>query len=165
MPDPTVNPQHATEVVQLSINSTQAQANEAVAQVEARTNGASGHQAPTANAPQMVDAASVLKMAGEGKARIISIHNRVGEHEAFATLFEEAGLHAQAAAIRGQALDPSIGGMVKRGYSRKVRVGDVLVFAVGATVLFLIYEGIAYKFDWPRYGVWGEANPLKAVKK
>ena len=162
MPDPTVNPQHATEVVQLSINSTQAQAAEAVAQVEARTNGATGQQAP---APQLINPATLLKMTGTGAARVIDLSNRVGEHEAFATLFEEAGLHAQAAAIRGQAVDPSIGGMVKRTYRRKVRVGDVVVFAIGVTALVLLYEGVAYKFDWPRMGAWGPKDPLKAIKK
>jgi len=167
MPDPTVNPQPENTSVILRATSTQPQASEAIAQAEAKANGAQAGtaQTPTPTMPQIMNADEVRVLAGEGKARVIHIGNKKGEHEMLATLCEEAGLHAQAAAIRGVAMDPSVSGMVKRTYRRKVSVGDVVVFAIGVTVLVLLYEGIAYKFDLPRYGVWDPSNPLKALKK
>lgn len=164
MPDPTVNPQPENTSVVIRATSTQDQAAEAIAKAEVKANGAQPGtaQAPTPNMPQLMNADEVRVLAGEGKARIIHIGNKKGEHELLATLCEDAGLHAQAAAIRGAAADPSIGGMVKRTWRRKVAVSDVVVFAIGVTVLVLVYEGIAYKFDLPRYGVW---DPSKALKK
>jgi hypothetical protein len=53
----------------------------------------------------------------------------------------------------------------KRTMEHRIRVKDVAYLVVGALVIWLVYEGIAFKFDLPRAGLFDPSNPLKALKK
>lgn len=73
---------------------------------------------------------------------------------------ENVDMHREAAALRGEEFDTSLMAKVKRVSNTRIRVGHVgVVIAVG-TAAYILWEGLAYYFDWPRTGLFGDGNKI-----
>lgn len=120
-------------------------------------------QQPFQQPVQVMDANQVLRSVGTGTQRIIDLRNDGGMREFYATIAETEGFHSQAANIRGKALDTSLTAGFQRLMDHRITVKDVAIVVLGVGVVFLIWEGIAFKFDLPRAGLFDPANPLARV--
>lgn len=83
------------------------------------------------------------------------------------TLLGEAadmvGEYELAAQIQGRKLDDSLKAKLGRVANTNIKVWHVAVFTVGATLVWVAYEGIAYAFDWDlRLGLFGDKNSSEA---
>jgi hypothetical protein len=162
--NPQKQTQQAPEGVVFEVSSNQQpQAAEQVQHVP-HTNGARAQQVFQAPAQVITDPAKILRVTGEGKKVIIDMSNEAGMLEFNARTAEAMGLDAHAAYLRGKQFDTSMSAGFSRTMERRIQVKDVVYVVAAGLALFLVYEGIAFKWDLPRAGIFDPANPLKALK-
>lgn len=113
--------------------------------------------------PQVMTAAAASKF--DGRKHVIDINTDIGEREFFAVLADRNDMQLQASWIRGQKLDAGLLASLGRGMDHRITVKDIAYVVVGVGILILVWEGVAFKWDLPRMGLFDPANPLKAVKK
>ena len=68
-------------------------------------------------------------------------------------------------ALRAQKYDNTYAGGFKRTMSHRITIGDVLIVSGVVVGVILLWEGIAYKFDMPRFGLFDPTDPVKAMAK
>ena len=134
-------------------------------QQQVRPNGAQPQSQFQAPSQVVTDPNQILRIQGEGRKVVIDMSNDAGMREFYARCAYNAGMHNQVASLRHQQLDASLSAGFKRTMDHNIRVKDVATLIVGGLVLWFIYEGIAFKFDLPRVGLFDPSNPLKSLKK
>jgi hypothetical protein len=78
-----------------------------------------------------------------------------GMKPAMAKIADGAGAYALAAELRGEELEEGVWTGMKKVGAVNIKVRHVLYAGLIGGALFLVWEGIAYKFDLPRMGVFG----------
>lgn len=152
-------------VLEVSTSSTSAPVATEAVQHQPRPNGAVPTGPQQYAHPQVAPAEQFRVIAGQGKKMIIDTGTHPGMTEFYAKMAEANGFHAQAAAIRGRQLDTSAGAGFGRLMNKRIEVKDVVYVVLGATLAILFWEGLAFKFDLPRLGVFDPTDPVKSLKK
>lgn len=143
------NPQSAPEGVLIEAGSGSPHAAEQV-NVIPKNGAMNAQQVPVAQVPQgkAIDASSLDPAALDFYADVVAEKNP-----------------ALAGALRTQKYDTTLTGGFKRLLSHRVTAGDIIIVSGVGLGVFLLWEGLAYKLDWPRAGLFDPSNPLKALPK
>lgn len=137
----------ATEAVVLDLTQAVAPGYEAVAKTDSK-NGAAGNQTAVQQPPHMIIKPGSLDPAGL---------------PFYASVVKESNPNL-AAAILAQKTDATLTGNFKRAMSHRVTIGDILVVGGVVVAVTFLWEGAAYKFDWPRFGLF-DPSPKALPKK
>ena len=111
---------------------------------------------------QMVDPNSVPSVKGKQKS-LYDIRTDEGMALLIAELCEKNGKHEQAALIRGKKFEDDFAADLGRAWNAQIRTKHLVTAVLVGAALFLVYEGVAAQFDWPRFGLFGSADD--AVKE
>jgi hypothetical protein len=147
----------------------QAQGNGGVSHAALSMGDHAGQPAPAPQQGQptgkaLIIPANQVPRKGVDKEVVYDIRQSSEVASLLADLCEENGLHRQALAIRGQPFDDSISAKFNRTWNKKLTVGNAVTIVVVAGVLFIVYEFVAMKFDWPRAGMFSGPQDLETLK-
>lgn len=148
------NPQTMPEHVVLDISNQQPQAAEQVQ----HTNGAQAQAAFQQSAQQGQPQQPAQKPFDPASLDPSAL-------EFYAITAEQSGRQALANALRAQKYDNTYAGGFKRTMSHRITIGDVLIVSGVVVGVVLLWEGIAYKFDMPRFGLFDPTDPIKSMAK